>query len=125
MVACCCARHTDSSEEYHQRSSNRRNVDPDLHQRRRQAVLIRLVLTSPGIGPAPTFLRTTAHRITLPYTRSEHQLHRQLDLARAVGLPADDAEVALVDARRRRIELHAIERVEELGPELCVESVAV
>jgi len=44
-----------------------------------------------------------------------------LNLTWAVGLSADDAKVAGVDARPRRAELHAVEGVEELGPELRVE----
>ena len=52
---------------------------------------------------------------------SEDRLQRQLNLARAVHLAADDAEAAGVDARSRQVELHAVEGVEELRPELCVE----
>jgi len=51
----------------------------------------------------------------------EDQFQRQLNLTRAVGLTADDAEVAGVDLRPGRIELHAVERVEELHAELGVE----
>jgi hypothetical protein len=68
-----------------------------------------------------------AEKNTLATTRhaesetSEDQLQRQLNLARAIRLSADDAEAAcIINLAARRVELGTIESIEELSAELDV-----
>src|SRR5579884_1543536 len=56
---------------------------------------------------------------------SEDQFERELDLARIAGCPADFAEAGTFDDIGRQPEIHNVEQVEKLCPELQIHQFAL